>query len=156
MIELTPTRRRELRATAHHLNPVVSIAGNGLTPAVLGEIERSLQAHELIKIKIHGAEREIRDELMRAVCDALDASPVQHIGTILVVWRQRREEETKPAGAKNTPPTNVPKVANAKSARAFAAAARRTALIKTASDKRRLAEKRAKTYTRKSGPVGGK
>jgi putative YhbY family RNA-binding protein len=155
MIELTPTRRRELRATAHHLNPVVSIAGNGLTPAVLGEIDRSLQAHELIKIKIHGAERDVRDALMKAVCDALDASPVQHIGTILVVWRQRREEEAKIA-AKHSAPTNSPKAATAKSARAFAAAARRTALIKAASDKKRLAAKRTKTYTRKAGPAGGK
>ena len=58
MIELTPAQRRDLRARAHHLNPVVTIAGNGLTPAVVAEIERALQAHELIKFKVHGCERE--------------------------------------------------------------------------------------------------
>jgi len=157
MSELTPARRRELRASAHPLNPVVSIAGNGLTPAVLGEIDRSLQAHELIKIKVHGAERDAREELMKAVCDAVGASPVQHIGTILVVWRARREEAEKPALAKSAgPAANTPGVAKAKSARAFAAAARRTALIKAASDKKRLAAKRTRAPARKTGSAGGK
>ena len=156
MSELTPARRRELRASAHHLNPVVSIAGSGLTPAVLGEIERSLQAHELIKIKVHGAERNIREELMGAVCAALGASPVQHIGTILVVWRERREEAETPKPAKSATSGPVPGVAKAKSARAFAAAARRTALIKAASDKKRLAAKRTRSYTRKTVAAGGR
>ncbi len=93
MIELTPVQRRDLRARAHHLNPVVTIAGNGLTPTVVAEVERSLQAHELIKVKVQGAEREQRDALMNELCETLDAAPVQHIGNILVVWRQRREEE---------------------------------------------------------------
>jgi len=153
MSELTPARRRELRASAHHLNPVVSIAGNGLTPAVLGEIDRSLQAHELIKVKVYATERPARDELMQALCDALGASPVQHIGTILVVWRERREEADKPAPAKSGGPANTPGIAKAKSARAFAAAARRTALIKAASDKKRLAAKRSRNATRRTGPA---
>lgn len=156
MSELTPARRRELRANAHHLNPVVSIAGNGLTPAVLGEIERSLQAHELIKIKVHGAERDAREELMKAVCDAVGAFPIQHIGTILVVWRERREEAEKSVSSKlAAPPANTPGVAKAKSARAFAAAARRTALIKAASDKKRLAAKRVRAATKKAGSTRG-
>ena len=58
MTELTPAQRRDLRARAHHLNPVVTIADNGLAPSVVAEIERSLQAHELIKVKVQGAERE--------------------------------------------------------------------------------------------------
>ncbi|MCK9984123.1 MAG: RNA-binding protein [Azoarcus sp.] len=155
MIDLSPARRRELRAAAHHLNPVVSVAGNGLTPTVLGEIDRSLQAHELIKIKVHGTERTDRDALMQAICAELDAAPVQHIGTILVVWRERREEQAA-ATPKAATAVNVPGAAKAKSARAFAAAARRTALIKAASDKRRLAEKRTRNLVRKSGPLGNK
>ncbi|WP_018992206.1 YhbY family RNA-binding protein [Aromatoleum toluclasticum] len=155
MIDLSPARRRELRAAAHHLNPVVSVAGNGLTPAVLGEIDRSLQAHELIKIKVHGAERTDRDALMQAICAELDAAPVQHIGTILVVWRERREEQAA-AAPKSASAVNTPGAAKAKSARAFAAAARRTALIKAAADKRRLAEKRTRSLVRKSGSRGSK
>lgn len=142
MIELTPAQRREFRATAHHLNPVVTIAGNGLTPAVLGEIDRSLQAHELIKIKVQGAEREARDVLMQDLCSQLEAAPVQHIGNILVVWRQRREEADTGRPAKAEPRGNKrPSVA--KSARAFAANARRTALMQAAAEKKRLGARRS-------------
>jgi putative YhbY family RNA-binding protein len=159
MNEMTPAHRRELRAAAHHLSPVVSIAANGLTPAVLGEIERSLQAHELIKIKVHGTERDAREELLKTVCEAVEAAPVQHIGTILVVWRKRREEAPVTAAkrsASTAAATAAPRAATAKSARAFAAAARRTALIKAASDKKRLAARRARGSVRKTGPAGAK
>ena len=133
MTELTPAQRRDLRARAHHLNPVVTIADNGLAPSVVAEIERSLQAHELIKVKVQGAEREQRDALMQELCAALDAAPVQHIGNILVVWRQRREED-KPAAAAEKKPARA---ATAKSAAAFATAARRAALAKASAESRR-------------------
>lgn len=134
MIELTPVQRRELRARAHHLHPVVTIAGNGLAPAVVAEIERSLQAHELIKVKVQGAEREQRAALMSELCETLDATPVQHIGNILVVWRQRREDAkvAAPATQKGTA-----RPSTAKSAAAFAAAARRAALAKASAESRR-------------------
>ncbi|MBN8440560.1 MAG: ribosome assembly RNA-binding protein YhbY [Thauera sp.] len=134
MIELTPVQRRELRAKAHHLNPVVTIAGNGLTPSVVAEIDRSLQAHELIKVRVQGAEREQRDALMDELCRSLGAASVQHIGNILVVWRQRREEEKSAAEETQKRPG---KAATAKSAAAFAAAARRAALAKASSESRR-------------------
>ncbi|HRP23860.1 MAG TPA: ribosome assembly RNA-binding protein YhbY [Thauera sp.] len=133
MIELTPAQRRDLRARAHHLNPVVTIAGNGLTPGVVAEIERALQAHELIKVKVQGAEREQRDALMQELCASLQAEPVQHIGSILIVWRARREED-KPAA---TVEKKAVRSSTAKSAAAFAAAARRAALAKASAGPRR-------------------
>ncbi|HLW04398.1 MAG TPA: YhbY family RNA-binding protein [Azoarcus sp.] len=144
MIELTPTQRRTFRAAAHHLNPVVTIAENGLTPSVLSEINRSLQAHELIKIKVQGIERVQRDELMHALCEQLDASPVQHIGNVLIVWRKRREEEKQAKPAEEKAPRGNKRPSVAKSAGAFAANARRTALLQEAAAKRRFATRRGK------------
>ncbi len=141
MSELTPAQRRALRASAHHLNPVVSIADNGLTPAVLAEIERSLQAHELIKIKVHGAERDQREELLKQVCAAVQAQPVQHIGTILVIWRLRREEDASAGAGKSEKSMVEKRASKAKSARAFSATARRAALAQTAATKRRQASR---------------
>lgn len=92
MIELTPIERRALRAAAHHLQPVVAIAGNGLSPAVLKEIDASLKAHELIKVKLHGIERDERATLLSEICNALDCAPVQQIGNILVLWRENPEK----------------------------------------------------------------
>lgn len=136
MSELTPAQRRELRARAHHLNPVASIASNGLSPAVLAEIECALQAHELIKIRLCGSERGQREALLEELCAALDAAPVQHIGNILVVWRERREEQ--PAVAAPAAKTSrAARPSTAKSAASFAAAARRAALAQAKRHKSR-------------------
>ena len=151
MTELTPAQRRDLRARAHHLNPVVTIAGNGLAPNVVAEIERSLQAHELIKVKVQGAEREQRDALMQELCAALGAAPVQHIGNILVVWRERREED-KPAAA---PEKKAVRAATAKSASAFAAAARRAALAKASAESRRSPARSPSQRGRGTGSSSG-
>ncbi len=63
------------------------VGDRGLDEAVIAEIERSLQAHELIKIRVSGAERRDREQMLLALCARLDAAPVQHIGKILVVYR---------------------------------------------------------------------
>ncbi|MGC3964089.1 MAG: ribosome assembly RNA-binding protein YhbY [Rhodocyclaceae bacterium] len=101
MLELSPAQRRDLRAAAHHLQPVVSVASNGLTESVLKEIERSLKAHELIKIRVYGDDRALREEVLKTVCDTLSCAAVQHIGKLLVVFRPKPEEK-KPA-PKKTP-----------------------------------------------------
>lgn len=93
MNELSPTERRALRAAAHHLNPVVAIASNGLSPAVLKEIDASLKAHELIKVKLHGIERDDKAALLDTICTELDCAPVQSIGNILILWRPKPEGE---------------------------------------------------------------
>lgn len=93
MNELSPIERRALRAAAHHLNPTVAIAGNGLSPTVLKEIDVSLKAHELIKVKLHGIERDDRAALLAEICTQLDCAPVQSIGNILILWRPKPEGE---------------------------------------------------------------
>ena len=87
MIPLSSDERRELRARAHNLNPVVSIAESGLTESVLKEIEVNLKAHELIKIRVYGDSRENREAYFAQICSELDAAPVQHIGKLLVIYR---------------------------------------------------------------------
>ncbi|MDP3637701.1 MAG: YhbY family RNA-binding protein [Azonexus sp.] len=87
MLPLSSDERRELRARAHSLNPVVSIAESGLTEAVMKEIEISLKAHELIKIRVYGDSRENREAYFARICSELSAAPVQHIGKLLVVYR---------------------------------------------------------------------
>ncbi len=94
--ELTSSRRSALRARAHSLHPVASISQNGLSDAVLAEIDRGLKAHELIKVRVYGAERDARETLLAEICARLEAAPVQHIGNILVVFRENPESE-KPA-----------------------------------------------------------
>lgn len=87
MLQISTTERRELRARAHGLNPVVSISENGLTASVLKEIDLNLNAHELIKVRVYGDSRDDREAFLAQICQTLNAAPVQHIGKLLVIWR---------------------------------------------------------------------
>lgn len=123
MIEITTSQRRALRAAAHSLKPVVSISQKGLTDAVLKEIDRCLTAHELIKVRVYDTEREQREALFGAVCEAVGAAQVQHIGNLLVLWRERAEEPEvagtrKPAANKPAGPRPSKKAAAAKTDKA--------------------------------------
>ena len=97
---LTPTQRRALKARAHHLEPVVIIGDAGLTPAVLSEIDTHLKSHELIKIRVHGDERDARLAMIGEIREALGASLVQHIGKILAMYRPKPAEAAETAGKK--------------------------------------------------------
>ena len=104
MIELTPDQRRYLKSLAHHLNPVVMIGNNGLTDSVIREIAVNLDAHELIKIRVQGDDREVRVALLEQICQDLSAAPVQHIGKLLVVWRPNPEAKPKNARRRRSEP----------------------------------------------------
>lgn len=103
MLTITTTQRRELRAEAHHLNPVVSIAGNGLTAGVLKEIDVALKAHELIKIRVYGDDRDARAAYLEQICAELECAAVQNIGKLLVVYRPNPELHTGKAAPAASP-----------------------------------------------------
>ena len=86
-IQLTPAERREQRAQAHHLDPVVLIGGDGLTPAVKKEIDAALNAHGLIKVRVFSDDRTARELMYQEIAAELNAAPIQHIGKLLVLWR---------------------------------------------------------------------
>jgi len=118
MLQLSSAQRRELRAQAHNLNPVVSIAENGLTEAVLKEIEVNLQAHELIKIRVYGDSRDNRLAYLEQICAELGAAAVQHIGKLLVVYRPAPAAPAA-VNAPKSPKTRRPTTAPRKSKRSF-------------------------------------
>ena len=87
MLSLTPAQRRFLRAHAHSLSAIVMIGDAGLTDAVIKETDHSLKSHELIKIKVAGDDRELREKMMEEICTKVNAAPVQHIGKTLIIYR---------------------------------------------------------------------
>jgi RNA-binding protein len=92
-IRLTPSERKEKRADAHHLAPVVMIGGEGLSPAVVKETDAALNAHGLIKVRVFSDERETRETMLATLAEQLDAAPIQHIGKLLVLWRPMPAKE---------------------------------------------------------------
>ena len=104
-IQLTPAQRKDKRADAHHLDPVVMIGGDGLTPAVQKEVDAALNAHGLIKVRVFSDERATREAIFTTLSDVLNAAPIQHIGKLLVFWRpmppkEKVEREGRGAGPK--------------------------------------------------------
>ena len=85
---LSPAERKLLKARAHALKPVVTLGNGRLSASVLKEIETSLRAHDLIKIRVTGDDRDARQALLGEICNRSGASPVQHIGKILIVYRE--------------------------------------------------------------------
>lgn len=85
------TFKQSLKARAHHLKPVVLLGAKGLTPAVMEEANIALIAHELIKVKINGAEKEDRQIMAAALCEQLRAELVQLIGNTAIIYRKKEE-----------------------------------------------------------------
>lgn len=95
MLTLTVSHRRELKAQAHGLSPIVMIGKSGLSPSVIEELARGLLSHELIKVKVQIDDRIARNALFEEICQQLDAAPVQHIGKIFVLYRPKPEDDGK-------------------------------------------------------------
>jgi putative YhbY family RNA-binding protein len=91
-IQLTPAQRKVHRAEAHHLDPVVMIGSDGLTPAVQKETDAALKAHGLIKVRVLSDDRANRETILHTLSEVLDAAPIQHIGKLLVLWRPMPEK----------------------------------------------------------------
>jgi putative YhbY family RNA-binding protein len=96
---MTPAERKALKARAHRLEPVVLIGGEGLSDAVLAEIDRALARHELIKVRAPGLERAEREAALGEICARCGAQAVQHIGKVLVLYREAPPAQTAAASA---------------------------------------------------------
>ena len=89
---LTPRERAHLKGRAHALEPVVHVGHAGLTREIVAEIDRALTAHELIKVRIGGADRDEREAAGDEISVKTEAAVVQRVGKVLVLWRPRPEE----------------------------------------------------------------
>lgn len=87
-MKLNPKQISHLRGLAHSLNPVVMIGNQGLTENIFKEIELSLNAHELIKVKVAGDDRDARKAMYESICEKTNATAVHHIGKQLVIYRE--------------------------------------------------------------------
>jgi RNA-binding protein len=92
-VTLTNRERAHLKAKAHALEPFVHVGGAGLTDAVVAEVEKALTAHELIKVKIAGDDREQRVAVGEAICARTGAAAVHRVGKVLILWRPRPLED---------------------------------------------------------------
>lgn len=90
-MSLNEKQKKQLRAIGHTLEPVLLTGGAGLTPGLLAELDSTLAHHELIKVRVRAADRDSRDQMIQALCEAAGAELVQRIGHVALLWRPNPE-----------------------------------------------------------------
>lgn len=88
---LTRNFLKNLNTRAQQLRPVVLIGLNGLTEPVHHEIDTALTAHELIKIRINAGSKENRQAMVLNIAEKHQATIVQIIGHVLVIYRPNED-----------------------------------------------------------------
>ncbi len=105
---MEPSQKRKLRSQAHSLKPVVMLGNQGLTDNVQSEINQALNDHELIKIRIAGADKEDRNVIAQTICEKQGADLIQEIGHIIAVYRKNPDKHKKPSKSPKKSPKKKP------------------------------------------------
>lgn len=87
--------RKKLRSIGHNLKPVVTIGDKGLSEGVAAELERALDDHELIKVKLPGGDPAARKALAESLCKQHKAELVQNIGRIALILRRAKKPKAQ-------------------------------------------------------------
>src|SRR5690625_7318119 len=88
-------RKKQLRTIGHKLNPIVTIADRGLTDSVLAELNRALDDHELIKVKLALTERESRHEAVALLQDMRGVEVVLKVGKTVILYCGNKKSNPK-------------------------------------------------------------
>ncbi|MGB0446846.1 MAG: ribosome assembly RNA-binding protein YhbY [Pseudomonadales bacterium] len=94
-MNLSQSQKKHLRSLGHSLHPLVTVAGNGLSSGVMEELERALTDHELIKVKFAVGDREVKKALIEELVKLSQATLVQSIGNIALIYRHNPQADPK-------------------------------------------------------------
>lgn len=95
MASLSTQEIKHLRQIGHSLNPVVMVGSQGLTENVTEEALRALNDHELIKAKIMGEDRGIRNQTIETLAEKTQSYVVQKIGKIVLLYKKSPQQNVK-------------------------------------------------------------
>jgi len=97
---LSADRKKQYRTLGHNLKPVVTIAGNGLSETVINELNRALDDHELIKVKLVIADRDLRKQVINEMSKTVKSEIVQEIGKVALIYREAKRPNLKLSNAR--------------------------------------------------------
>jgi RNA-binding protein len=92
---ISAEQKKAMRSIGHNLNPVVTVAGNGISEAVLDELNRALDDHELIKVKIAIGERDMRAQAIDEMVKQTGSELIQKIGKVALIVRRNPKAHPK-------------------------------------------------------------
>ena len=86
-MSITTEQKKHFRTLGHKLNPLVTVADKGLTENLQLEVDRALEDHELIKVKFSIGDRDLKKQLIRQLCEVVEAHIIQEVGHIVLMYR---------------------------------------------------------------------
>lgn len=92
---LTGAQKSFLRGLGQTLEPALKIGRNGLTPQFFAELQKLLRAHELVKLRFIGAERDERATLCDQIADEGRCVCVGAVGHTALFYRQNPDEKER-------------------------------------------------------------
>ena len=92
---ITKAEQKRFKAIGHNLKPVVTIAGNGLSDAVISELNRAIADHELIKVRVNADDRDDKQATIEKVVGAANAELVQSIGSVALIYKSAKKPNPK-------------------------------------------------------------
>lgn len=101
--KLSNDTRKHYRNIGHNLSPIVTIAGNGLSEPVIEELNRALEDHELIKIKLAVVDRELRGEMTQEAAKQTGSEIVQTIGKVALLFRAAQQPNPRLSNVLRSP-----------------------------------------------------
>lgn len=94
-MSLTSEQKKHFRTIGHNLNPLVMVAGKGLTENIQLEVDRALEDHELIKVKFAVGDRDVKKQLIKELAAIVEAEIVQEIGNVALLYRKAEKPDPK-------------------------------------------------------------
>ncbi|HFD81605.1 MAG TPA: ribosome assembly RNA-binding protein YhbY [Gammaproteobacteria bacterium] len=89
---LTEQQKKRLRGLGHKLKPVILVGAGGLSDSLLEEFDRSLEHHELMKVRVNTGDRNERDAMLQALCRRSGAELVQRVGNIGLLFLRKKKD----------------------------------------------------------------
>lgn len=93
---ITGRERAQLRAEAHHLDPLVHIGAQGITPALVSSLDDALRTRELVKVQLGRPIEERPRAVAERLAEETGATVVQVIGRTATLFRENPDLERKP------------------------------------------------------------
>lgn len=86
---------RELRAKAHGLKPVVMVGKGGVSAGVVGALDASLEAHEVLKVKVHDTTDLDRHVFAQELAAVTESYVLAVMGKIITLYRPKLGNDGK-------------------------------------------------------------
>ena len=87
-MKMSLSKKKLLRGQGHKLKPIITISDKGLSEALINEFEKTIDHHELIKIRIRNSDRKSRIETLEELCHMTKSFLISSIGNTAIIFRK--------------------------------------------------------------------